>query len=252
MTLKNGKIQILGAGYCGDRLGKYMVDSCGVDKVTKTRTETGPGVKRFVLADPMSWKNLESTDVTYWLFPSEPVNLVKEFLSERAGQLGRVIVVGSTSGFLVQRPDSIVSESSPLNSEIERVRGEEVIRDLGGTVVRAAGIYGPSRNPRAWLRRGMIVAGSSYLNLIHVDDLIQILEKAAGADAGSHFLAADGHPKRWYELSDRWIDIPLKAEFNRDLKKEDSKIVDSSWTLKTLNVTLRYPSIYEGIESLYE
>jgi hypothetical protein len=252
MTLEKGKIQILGAGYCGDRLGKYMVDSCGVDKVIKTRTENGPTVKRFVLGDRMTWTNLEPADVSYWLFPAEPLNLVKEFLSEKKGQLGRVIVVGSTSGFLVQAPDGVVSESSPLNSDIERVRGEEAIRELGGIVVRAAGIYGPSRNPRAWLRKGMIVAGSTYLNLIHVDDLVQILAKAAAAEAGLHFLAADGQPKRWYELSDRWIDIPLKAEFNRDLKKEDSKIVDSSWTLKTLNVTLRYPSIFEGIESLYE
>lgn len=66
-------------------------------------------------------------------------------------------------------------------------------------ILRPAGIYGPDRIPNlSALRAGEPIAANpdSYLNLIHVDDLVQVIDRIACATTvpHTHYNVADGSP----------------------------------------------------------
>lgn len=81
-------------------------------------------------------------------------------------------------------------------------------------VLRAAGIYGPGRIPRSadlLAGRGLAVEADSFLNLIHVDDLAQIVVAAEQIQAPRTLLVSDGCPvlrREYYEYLAQLLGAP--------------------------------------------
>lgn len=235
---------ILGAGYTGKVLSQLLKEKAYA--VSETNRQV------FLLEDPSTWKNLPKAKICFWMFPAEPVELVQEFIQKTWGEETirsqdlRMVVVGTTSSILVDQPDQEVDELSGINISEARVKGEEYIRSLGGIVVRAAGIYGPQRNPMDWVRKGLVGRSPKYVNFIHVEDLAQILLAAAERGrGGASYLAADSHPFRWNELIENWahrfglkaLDIP---------SKRTSKRISARRSLDELGITLKFSDVLQG------
>lgn len=239
---------ILGYGYVAKYLKDYLKSIEPDGPVFTTSRQSGDHIK-FDLLSPLSWSNLPVVDETYWTFPAEPTDWVEKFLKEKSKELGKIVIIGSTKGFEVETDRSVISEQSPRNMEIERVLSENIIREQGGVIVCASGIYGPKKNPKDWLLKGYVTPSERLVNLIHVDDLVEILYKAMTVGKnGSIYIASDAWPRTWNEINQY---LQSQESFalpeNSIQKKKLSKIINSSWTLNELGVDLKYPSFIDSV-----
>ncbi len=248
---------ILGSGYSGKVLQGLLKDS--YDEVICTRRSLGDGAIVFDLSRPETWQSLPPVEATFWMFPCEPKDLVEKFLSEKSPSLGRLVCVGTTSSYRVSEEGETVVENSPVHVEDSRVQGELVAIKYGARIVRSAGIYGPSRDPRRWVIDGRVGPSPKLVNFIHVQDLAAILLASAERGlAGRVYLAADGRPQRWDELIAQWqrefgiapISSSNPQASPRGPGLRTSKRVDSQGTLTELGVTLLFPDVQTGVRSL--
>lgn len=162
-------------------------------------------------------------------------------------------------------------------------------------ILRPAGIYGPGRVPR-WQairdQKPLEVDPASYLNLIHVDDLVTAILAVADQPAPSAlYCVSDGNsPTRqeYYEWISQWMGLPrpvfsqgrelpnraslrraLPTEFatgesmtrtqdgasinNRPVSRSDSnKRVSNRKLVAELNLQFQYPTFRQGLHSLMQ
>jgi nucleoside-diphosphate-sugar epimerase len=129
-------------------------------------------------------------------------------------------------------------------------------------VLRMAGLYGPGRVPhRADLlaRRPLAVPAEGYLNLIHVDDMAQVVLAAeAKAPAPRVYLASDGQPVArtdYYAFLAQLLDVPQPAlvtpppDSPAAERARANKRVRNRRLVEELGVTFRYPSYVEGLRA---
>lgn len=195
-------ITILGAGYTGAALLRRFPHAAATHRATRD------GAFAFTLEDEASWSNppLAGRHVV-WTFPAVPLALVQAFHDRCLRDSASLIVFGSTSGYLVDEAETrppLLDEDAALDLRIPRVQGEEWLRARGATILRLAGIFGPGREPAAWLRRGLIRDGAKLVNLIHVEDIVDLVAHLIDHPApGAHINVADGDALAWSELAGR-------------------------------------------------
>lgn len=136
-------------------------------------------------------------------------------------------------------------------------RAEDAFRAVGGTVLRAPGIYGAERGLHVRLARGELRLsgdGSRYSSRIHVEDLAELL-LASARTPGETFVVGDLEPCRQIELVTwlcRKLALPLPAsaplsEVPETMRR--NRRIDGSRALSRLGVALKYPSYREGFVS---
>lgn len=238
------KYLILGSGYTAQYLKPLILSKTKDCKVFETSRSNSSHIL-FDLSDPTTWGNIPKVDGTYWLFPASPEDVVQSFLKEFREKLGKLVVVGSTSRFSVTKDHEEVNEAWVADNSMDRVKGEEYIRSQKGIVVCASGIYGPNRNPKSWVEKGYVAPSDKYLNLIHVEDLSQILIAAMDrGDEGLTYIASDNNPNTWNNLISFWKKTEgITLHGNPRVSKVKSKKINSSQTLGDLKVQLKYPNI---------
>jgi hypothetical protein len=208
-------LTILGAGYVGQALLRRFPSAAAT-----RRTAAAPGIHRFDLDQPATWGNPPLAGHTVvWTFPAAPLAAVQAFHERHLAQVAGLIVLGSTSAYLVAetvaQSVATVTEESPLDMTQPRVQGEEWLRRQGATVLQLAGIFGPGREPVGWLKRGLIKDGAKLVNLIHVDDIVVVIAHLlAHPRPGERINLANGEPLPWRELVARFRrDGRLPADF---------------------------------------
>lgn len=166
-----------------------------------------PRTHEFRLEDPDTWRHppLVGRRVV-WTFPAAPPGLVQGFHEAALGQASAVIVLGSTSAYRLPPaagPEvEVVDEDSALDMDQPRVAGEEWLRSRGATVLQLAGIFGPGREPAAWLRAGRIRDGAKVVNLVHVDDIVHVIAHVlAHSLPGRRINVGNGEPVAWRTLA---------------------------------------------------
>lgn len=192
------------------------------------------------------------------------------------GAKPRILYI-STTGVYGNCDGAWVDETRPPNPQVERaLRRYDAERQLlawrdaaGGEVVilRVAGIYGPDKLPLERLRKQlpMIAADEApWTNRIHIDDLVRVCEAAmANGRDGELYNVSDGHPGNMRDYFDRVADLfklpraPLVrlAEAEGKLSAgllsylSESRRLDNRRMRRELGVTLRYPSLNEGLAS---
>ncbi|MBM3963872.1 MAG: NAD-dependent epimerase/dehydratase family protein [Planctomycetes bacterium] len=194
-----------------------------------------------------------------------------------------------------------VDESSAVGpvrpGSIAALGGEDWINKSNGSkncvVLRPAGIYGPDRVPR-WQairdQKPMEVDPESYLNLIHVDDLVTSIAVVAEHPAPSAlYCVSDGNSptrREYYEWISQVMGLPSPIftqvgedpngqsqsggspnvsasggattriehgalRHDRPVSRSDSnKRVSNQKLLEELNIQLRYPTFRHGLHSL--
>ena len=231
---------ILGFGYTASFLKKRILNKYPQDKVSST-SRTNESHILFDLEDPETWDSLPQADLTYWTFPAVPLDLVKEFLTKKKTHLGQIIVIGSTSGFLVNENGENVNEKSSLDLSLDRVQGEDYLRSQGSILMMASGIYGEGRNPLDWVKKNYVGKSSKIVNMIHVVDLCNFLLNASFlGKPGSLYIASDGNPQSWEEVITLWEKRGLVSQVAYKESKRISKKIDSSSSIRELNVTLQF------------
>jgi nucleoside-diphosphate-sugar epimerase len=250
-------VLLLGTGYTGAftaaalRRDGYAVTS------TSRQSRTRDAV-RFSLDDLTTWDALPPATACVWLFPAEPLPAVTEFVRRFHSRFLTMVVIGTTSSYVAEGKETHVDETTPLDFGLERVKGEEAMREQGALVLRSAGIYGPGvhalppRNPLDWLRRGLIRDGGRFVNFIQVEDLAAAIVAALRSSVrGEDFIVSDGQPRRWKEILS-WANARgyLSMEALPDGGGEGSKRLETGKLHRLLAPTLTHRNLWKELEFL--
>ncbi len=185
-------------------------------------------------------------------------------------QTNRLIYVSST-GVYGQQHGGWVTEETPCRPDRDAGRAflaaEQGLAEhaLGSraVVLRMAGLYGPGRvpRPRAFAAgQALAVAADSYLNLIHVDDMAQVVLAAArGARCPRLYLASDGHPvqrREYFRYLAELMGVPEPRFVEPDPRAASeargggSKRVSHARLQSELGVVFEWSSYREGLAAL--
>lgn len=245
------RIALLGCGFTGSVVIPLLSERGHT--VTATRRSPAPGYHRFDLNDPSSWDAAAGVDACILLFPAEPPARVQQWIDQSGAGGKRIVVVGTTSSYLLIEGSDRVTEENPLDLSVPRVEGEELLRKEGAVVLRSSGIYGRSggtiRNPLDWLRRGLIRDGTRFVNLIHVGDLARAIVAALDAPvAGKQFIISDGTPRRWDEIAE-WARQHglVDTRFSGATGERVSKRLSNAAMLRELLPELLHPDLFAEI-----
>lgn len=175
-----------------------------------------------------------------------------------------------------------ITEDYPVNPQTDRGKrrldAERTCRDWAKrngvplVILRVGGIYGPGRLPVARLQKGLPILReeeSPYTNRIHQDDLANICVVAAeymknAAHSVEIFNVADGHPgtmSQYFKDVAKACGIPLPPEVSREEAQQqmtagmlsylrESRRIDNSKLINELRLTLKYPTLEEGLKNL--
>ena len=218
-----------------------------------------------------------SDRVGEWSTDPRTLNLARA-LKKRI--LPRSLVYGSTSGVYGDCQGQWVSESQPVKPHtpraMRRVDAEKVVRYLGRSGVRASilripGIYAPDRvngTPRERLLKGtpvLVEQDDVYTNHIHSDDLARACVAALwrGKSQRVFHVSDDTHLKMgdYFDAAADLMGLKRPPRVPRSQAQEslplmllsfmsESRRLRNDRLKKELRVTLKYPSIQEGLKSM--
>ncbi|MGE5498983.1 MAG: hypothetical protein ACM3Q2_12960 [Syntrophothermus sp.] len=244
------KILFLGSGFTGRYFRYLYPHSIHSSRKKEFILKKGGGIV-FDSNDPSTWKNASKTGAEGIIiaFPltdiTEPEKLF-EFLN---GISRRILLIGTTSGF--KKGLREVDDYSPLDIENPRSAAEEKFRQLGAAVLHSAGIYGESRNPIDWIRKGYIRSRSSVVNLVHAEDLARacsfILEDFPGNE---RLVISDNHPYKWDEIINFAVRKGYISEPDIPSSGNGETRIVKPQRLFNMGFQLRHPSLYDELHSL--
>ncbi len=191
----------------------------------------------------------------------------------------RVVYV-STTGVYGDCQGRWITESQPLNPQTDRARRRQAAErrmlawgekhHVPVVILRVAGIYGPGRLPLERLRQHTPTVHpdqSGASNRIHADDLAAVcLAAATRGRAGAAYNISDGNPSSMTDYLDQVADLvglerpprigleAAKRQLPAGLMSFllESKRIDNRLMLTELGVSLRYPSLEEGLPACIE
>ncbi len=290
---------IIGCGYVGSRVARSILARGDlVSAVTRSNERANEfqsiGITPIVadVADPDSLQALPETDV--WLhavaydrsspLPRRAVTVdglrnVLDVAARKARKfihLSTASVYGTSDGSWVDEltPCEPTTEAGQLALEAERLVSDFNMRVAShqstATILRLAGIYGPGRLIARvdQLRERALIPGTgdSWLNLIHVDDIVQIAERVAWVERPDElYLVADDQPlarREFYSEVARLKNTPLPCfECDSDVGSSEfstqpvsngrtqglNKRCRNTKIREELQVELLHPSIHSGL-----
>lgn len=188
------------------------------------------------------------------------------------------IVYMSATSVYSEVSGGVVTEASPAEPLTamgkRRLDAEKAFLEFGElskvpvVILRVSGIYGPGRLPLMQISQGQPLLReeeSGPSNRIHADDLTTVcLAAAESGKGGEIFNVSDGHPSSMTSYFNACADVlklPRQPQVSLEEARRvmsplmysyasESKVVDNSRMLTGLNVSLRYPTVSEGLASL--
>ena len=277
---------IVGCGYAGGRLARRLL-SMGCTVVGTTREETraveleGWGIRPLVgeLSDRETLREIDrfGPEAAFYLVPptDEGDDPLPRVLAATARAPLEAFVYASSTSVYGDRQGGWVDETTmprPEGAGAEaRQAAERTVIGAGWDyqtptrICRISGIYGPGRTLKRLLERGdyvLIEGGDTWVNRIHVDDLVAGLVAAwqRGGDARVYNLV-DDEPHRASEFAlmaaelhglprPQWVteeEAERRLSDSRLRRKTASKRVRSRRLRGELGVELRYPTYREGL-----
>ncbi|MFD2568318.1 dTDP-glucose 4,6-dehydratase [Pseudotenacibaculum haliotis] len=160
----------------------------------------------------------------------------------------KVIFISSTSVY--PNTNAIVTEDSetvqkPL-TEIEDIFRKN--HHFKSTILRFAGLYGPDRHPGNWFKGGrMIPQPEGFVNMIHQEDCIQIIEEVIAKDCWNTTLNAcsNHHPTRREFYTKAKESLGYDEPVFEETDESSYKIISS----KKLQRVLGYTFIHDDLLS---
>lgn len=244
---------VLGCGYVGQALSAASARSVEIVVTSRSGQLGAVGNVQapllFDLARRETWDVVESFEHILWTFPAatahQDIRTALNFFETMHLEKKKVMVLGSTSCFLHKTPGELVDESFPLDLSQPRVVAEEQLRQRSAFILCLAGIFGPGRDPADWLRRGLVKNGESFINLIHISDILRVVENWYNSNdsfAGKRIAVSDGCHRRWKEL---FMQMRAAGVLETDVQPFDQLLAETS-TSKRVNNALLRQTLYQG------
>ncbi|NKE72453.1 SDR family oxidoreductase [Candidatus Manganitrophus noduliformans] len=270
-------VLIIGCGYVGLPLAKGWIEkgfrvygtTRRVEKVDLLRREGIEPIVVDLLKPPF---RLPQADWVYFLvsgsqeetLPRAMTHTIAALLENRPSRF----IYTSSTGLYGDYSNGWVDESSlrrakhPAGARL--IETEDMLftaveeAQFPGVIVRLSGIYGPNRIPGRdqVLKRGTLRGRpESYLNLIHLDDLIPLLLATAPlSKTGECYLFSDDHPVRrgdYYAFLAKRLGISDFAPlWNSSDEPAAGRRCRNQKMKEHFQIDLKYPSYREGLGAL--
>jgi nucleoside-diphosphate-sugar epimerase len=181
-------LMVLGVGFVGEAVLR-IARRRGCKTAGFSRTPAA-GLVRFDAQLPAAVDALPAARCAVVTFPGAPAHLWTA-LQQRCEH---VILLGTTGVYA--RAAETVWADSPVK-EHPRIAAETSVLAQGGTVLRLAGLYGGARDPLAWVERGKVGNEERIANLVHRDDVAELILAAASHRKPGVYVVSDGEPITW-------------------------------------------------------
>lgn len=173
--------------------------------------------------------------------PQEPIIMKQLITALENSLIQNVLFISSTSVYPLN--NQIATESSKTKTDSKLCIAEDLLQNspsFSTTILRFGGLFGIDRNPVNFIQhRKMMQNPEGFVNLIHQEDCINIIEKIIEKEVWNETLnaCADEHPQRklFYEtLAQKHR--KLKPKFNETMPSK-YKIVCNKKVKQLLNYT---------------
>lgn len=177
----------------------------------------------------------------------------------------RSIVYISSTGVYGSHRGKVDDNTAVASAEpqtLERLRAEQIWRDVGATVLRAPALYGPTTGLHIRLRKGDYKIpgdGTNMVSRIHVRDLASLVLAAFASESSQKtYVVGDLKPASHNEIV-HWLCEKMKIDLPPSGSIDEmpphlrvSREVDASRALSELQVTLEYPTYVEGFSAMLD
>lgn len=268
-------VSILGCGWLGVPLGRFLADRGFMVKGSVTNTDKFDSLKTAgilpfrVMIDESGIEtdnaSFFETDVLIISIPPRRIEGIERIFPAQIAQLipvilkyeiRKVIFISSTSVYPENRQKAKETDvlSPDKASGKALVVAENLLRnliDFETTIIRFGGLIGADRNPARFLLKSGVPVANVPVNLIHQDDCIGIIAAIINQELWGETLNAccPEHPMKrdFYGKAAEISGLPLP-----DISDvvEDYKIVDSSKLKRLLKYKFKYKSPLDYLESL--
>jgi nucleoside-diphosphate-sugar epimerase len=247
------RLVVLGNGLAGQAVARIARDR---DVLLTSRRADRPGITQLPIYDAASIASICAGADVVVTFP--PDGRTDARIAPGLAKARAVVYLSSTGVY--GAATGRVDELTPVDPEAPRaglrLQAEEIYRERGGIILRAAGIYGPERGLHLRLLRGehrLPGRGENVVSRIHVDDLAMLaLASLEQAEHGAIFDCADDAPVPQREVV-TWLcarlSLPLPPSVDAlsvDLSLRGDRAIDGSKIQHALGVKLAFPSYREG------
>ena len=251
----NQRISILGCGWLGLPLAVNLVDKGyyvygSTTSNTKVREFEAKGITPFIIDinnQDIYLSDFLVADVLIIAIPSKNTSAFKNLIKAiELAEVHKVIFVSSTSvysfinGIVTEETET---KDSPL-IEIENLFKTNPTFET--TIIRFGGLFGYDRKPGNFVKPGKKVDNpEGYINLIHRDDCIQIIEQIIIKNTWNTVLNAcsDDHPtRREFYLKEVKKLVKSTILFNEE-SENNYKLVNSQKLKNLLNYEFKHADL---------
>ena len=282
---------IIGCGYVGRRLAQAWLDT-GIEVHATTRSPARAEEFSKLGIHPILWDITQDTDADFAHYKTvvfavgfdrraakQTGQTIEEVYVrgleralEKCPHAGRWIYLSST-GVYGASDGGWVDEHSPTDPNrdggkaclaAEQLLLQHPHHGNRAIILRLAGIYGPDRLPQlALLKEGkpLSVAADAYLNLVHVEDIVQIILQCEKLTTPQTLCVSDGQPalrgdfyRYLAELTGAPAPIfqPPEPGSSRAERARGSKRIRNDRLVELLQPSFIYPSYREGLKAIVE
>lgn len=190
-----------------------------------------------------------SSEVLIIAVPSKNVDDFRYLIDRiEKSQVQKVLFVSSTSVYVSANQiatEECETPASPL-SEIESMLRESA--RFKTTVLRFGGLFGYDRQPGRFHRDGKVIDNpEGYVNLIHRDDCIRIIEQIIEQNIWGETLnaCADTHPTRRDFYTKEALRLGMNTPPFDELSLTPYKIISSEKLKRLLNFSFKYADLMD-------
>lgn len=251
----NKTVSILGCGWLGKPLAIKLISEGYTVKGSTTSKEkftefNNLGIQPFLISlETISTTIQEflTSEILIVALPSKNIEGFKNLISYiEISPIKKVLFISSTSVYIAD--NKIVAEDSPLQDaplvSIENMFKENNVFKV--TIVRFAGLFGNERKPGNFFKNGRIIPNpEGFVNMIHQDDCVLILEKIIKSNYWNEVLnaCADAHPKRRDFYLKTKADLGNEPPVFDETKNSVFKIISNKKLKSVLNYNFKYSDL---------
>jgi len=246
------QISILGCGWLGKPLAiSLMKQGFTVKGSTTSEAKLNEfqeiGITPFLISLDYLTHNIAAfldSEILIVALPSKDIEGFKNVICHiEKSAIKKVIFISSTSVY-GNSEELVTEESETLPSALTTI--EMLFKNSNHfktTLIRFAGLFGYNRKPGNFFKDGRKIPNSEgFVNMIHQDDCIQLIEKVIEKNAWNQIFngCADTHPSRRDFYTKCTLDIGLKLPEFEDVGQAQKKIISNKKSKEILDLNYQY------------
>jgi nucleoside-diphosphate-sugar epimerase len=249
------KISIFGCGWLGKPLASSLIKQ-GYNIKGSTTSESKLsefqeiGINPYLISIDELLENISpflDSDILIVALPSKNIEGFRNLISYiEKSSVKKVIFISSTSVY--GNSNEIVTEESETQSSplatIEMLFKNSTHFET--TIIRFAGLFGYNRKPGNFFKDGRKIPNpDGFVNMIHQDDCIQLIEKVIKKNAWSQIFngCADTHPTRRDFYTKCSLDIGFKKPDFEEVAEIQQKIISNKKSKEILELNYQYGNL---------